>query len=238
MKYAVDQEIFASFPGYRRGLVVVADAANGQPQPALEKMLRAEEARLRERMAGGSVLDQRVIASWREAFRKFGAKPSEHRSSIEAMTRRVVKPDRLPLINPLVDIGNLVSLRYVLPAGVHPLHGPDASFELRIATATDSFLPADGGAAETPPVGEVVFCSGNEVLTRRWTWRQAAGTQTMPGTRSALFNVDALAVTSDDELAGAMQDIEDMVCSFMRARVVFVGVLSHERQEVQIPFLD
>jgi DNA/RNA-binding domain of Phe-tRNA-synthetase-like protein len=236
LDYKIDRSIFAAHPGYQRGLVVVHGAANHAKVPQLQAMLRAEEERLRERLRGASVTDHPVIAAWREAYRKFGAKPSEHRSSIEAMTRRVVKPDLLPGINPLVDIGNIVSLRYILPAGVHPLPlaGGD-SLQLRPTAADDTFLPADGGAAETPPPGEIVFCLGRNVLTRRWTWRQAAATQTLPDTTHVFFNVDGLPPTTGDDVLQAMRDIGKLVTEFTGGTVKLSAVLTSDQPQLHIP---
>lgn len=226
IEYRIDGAVFAAHPGYRRGVVVVRDAANSRSGAELQAMLRAEEARLRERLQGISVTDQPAIAAWREAYRRFGAKPSEHRSSIEALARRVLKPDQLPTINPLVDIGNIVSLRHILPAGVHPLPSAGAVIELRPTTAGDTFVPPDGSAAEAPNPGEVVFCQGHHVLTRRWTWRQAAGTQTLPQTSAVFFNVDGLPPVTDDAVRAAMQEIEHLTLQHTGGRVALSAILT------------
>lgn len=234
LEYRIDRSIFEAHPGYRRGVVVVRGATNTGKAAQLQEMLRAEEARLRDRLHGGNVTDHPVIAAWREAYRTFGAKPSEHRSSIEAMARRVVKPDQLPTINPLVDIGNIVSLRYALPAGAHPLPPPGGRLELRTAAAGDVFQPPDGGAVEVPPSREVVFCLGHNVLTRRWTWRQAAGTQTLPETQAVLFNVDGLPPTTEHEVLNAMRDIAQLAGEFTGATVVLGTVLTADQPDLQI----
>lgn len=235
LDYKVDRGIFAAYPGYRRGLVVVRGAVNNAMAPQLQEMLRAEEERLRSRLNGVGVTDHPTIAAWREAYRKFGAKPSEHRSSIEAMARRVVKPDLLPTINPLVDIGNIVSLRHVLPAGAHPLLLNGDPLELRPALAGDVFVPAGSSVEEVPPLGEVVFCQGHAVLTRRWTWRQAAGTQTLSETSDAFFNVDGLLPTAEDDVLAAMRDIEQLVRDFTGGRVVLSAVLTAEMPQLRAP---
>lgn len=235
LEYKISPAVFAAHPGYRRGVLVVHGASNTADGEALQGLLRAEEARLRERLHGSNIAEHPAIAAWRDAYRRFGAKPSEHRSSIEAMTRRVVKPDQLPTINPLVDIGNIVSLRYILPAGVHPLPGGGAAIELRPMESGDSFLPADGAAAESPSAGEIVFCQGQEVLTRRWTWRQAAGTQTLPQTSSVFFNIDGLQCITDDEVRAAMGDIEALVRQHTGGRIALSTVLKVEQPAVQVP---
>lgn len=236
MDYRIAPDLFQAYPGYRRGVVVVSGAVNTGDGAALEALLRAEEDGVRQRLGGANVAEHPAVAAWRDAYRRFGAKPSEHRSSIEAMLRRVVKPDRLPSINPLVDIGNIVSLRHLLPAGVHPLPGSgDAGLALRRARPGDEFVPADGSPAETPPPEEVVFACGGEVLTRRWTWRQAAGTQTLPATRDVFFNIDGLPPVDDDRVRAAMADIAGLVATHTGGRVLAAAVLSADNPSLALP---
>lgn len=235
MQYRIAPDIFDAYPGYRRGVVVVRGAINAGKGTGLASALRAEEERVRQRLGIGNVAEHPAIAAWRDAYRRFGAKPSEHRSSIEAMLRRVLKSDPLPSINPLVDIGNVVSLRYLLPAGVHPLPSTGGVLELRRSASGDSFMPADGSPAEQPPPTEVVFALDAEVLTRRWTWRQAAGTQTLPSTTDVFFNIDGLPPTTDEAVDAALRDVEDLVASMTAGRIVAASVLSAGNPWLQIP---
>lgn len=236
MDYSIAVDIFQAYPGYRRGVVVVSGAVNTANSAALETLLRAEEEGVRQRMGSGNVAEYPAVAAWRDAYRRFGAKPSEHRSSIEAILRRVLKPDRLPSINPLVDIGNIVSLHHLLPAGVHPLpEAGESALELRRAQPGDNFSPADGSPAEAPPPEEVVFTHGGEVLTRRWTWRQAAVTQTLPATRNVFFNVDGLPPVSDEQVRQAMGQIEGLVAAHTGGRVLATAVLSADNPSFALP---
>ncbi len=208
--YRIDEEIFRLYPGYRRGLVLAQRLRNGPSPAALIAQLRVQEAALRREVPGNPAEHAR-IAAWREAYRRFGARPSEFRSSVEALARRVLRGDALPSINALVDIGNLVSIRYLLPVGVHPIPTGSGPLRLRLSAPGDSFLPPDGGAAESPERAEVVFAQGSAVLTRRWTWRQAALTLTLPETCAVFFNIDALQGVADDAVAAATGDIVNLV---------------------------
>ncbi len=210
LHYRIAPEVFEAHPGCCRGVLVFDQLDNSGDGAALLPLLRAAEQQVRDTVAG-NVADHPRIAAWREAYRRFGAKPSEHRSSIEAMVRRVLQPGEIPSINPLVNIGNIVSLRHLLPAGVHPLGPGDASLELRTALPQDVFLPADGKPAESPPAGEIVFAAEHTVLTRRWTWRQAQGTQTLPETTRVFFNIDGLPPVSGDQVLAAMEDASALV---------------------------
>ena len=208
--YRIEPAIFALCPGYRRGLLLARELRNGASSPALVETLRSQEAALRAELKGNPAEHPR-IAAWREAYRRFGARPSEFRASVEALARRVLRGDALPSINALVDIGNIVSLRHLLPVGAHPIPAGGEALCLRVAAPTDRFAPPDGGAEETPESGEVVFAQGSTVLTRRWTWRQSARTLTLPDTTAVFFNLDALAVVPDEVLAAAARDVEQLV---------------------------
>lgn len=209
-EYRIDAEIFRLYPGYRRGLVLGQRLRNGPSSPALIEQLRTQEAAVRARVQGNPAEYPR-IAAWREAYRRFGARPSDFRSSTEALTRRVLRGDALPSINALVDIGNLISLRYLVPVGVHPVPAAAGALCLRLSQPADSFLPPDGAAGETPEQGEVVFVQEHTVLTRRWTWRQSALTLTLPETTAVFFNIDALQDVPDEELHAAARDIGQLV---------------------------
>ena len=59
-----------------------------------------------------------TLAAWRRAFRAFGVDPTAYRSAAEALLRRLTKQGSIPSINALVDIGNLVAIRYGLPVAM------------------------------------------------------------------------------------------------------------------------
>jgi DNA/RNA-binding domain of Phe-tRNA-synthetase-like protein len=217
IEYRIDPAIFRLCPGYRRGLLLARELRNGASPPALVAALRTQEAALRDEFKGNPAEHPR-IAAWREAYRRFGARPSDFRASVEALARRVLRGDALPGINALVDIGNVVSLRHLLPVGAHPIPAGGEPLCLRLAAPTDRFAPPDGGKEETPESGEVVFAQGMTVLTRRWTWRQSAGTLTRPETQAVFFNLDALEVVPDAALAAAARDLQQLVHEYCGGR--------------------
>lgn len=227
LHYRVAPELFAQHPGYALGVLVFDGCDNTRAAPEVTAALREAEARVRT-VSKLPVADWPEVVAWREAFRRFGAKPAEHRSAIEAMLRRVLKPDALPTINPLVDIGNALSLRHRLPVGVHPIRQLPREVALRQAEAGDLFLAAEGAEPETPAPGEVVLASGRDVLTRRWTWRQAAITRTMPDTTRVFVNVDALPPAGRDALDAAMRDAVDAVRSACGGKLLATAVLTDE----------
>lgn len=214
LAYSIDPEIFIKFPGYVRGVVLAYDVKNGPSSFELIDLLRIEEAALRQRLAIENLADQPRIKAWREAFRSLGIKPGEFRSSIEAMVRRALRSDPIPTINALVDIGNIISLRYLIPAGGHSLDSLTQDISLRLADGSEDFIAFGSDALEHPNPGEIIFVEGQVVLTRRWVWRQSQHTLTLPETHSIEMNIDLLPPASADELDTINKDLMSLITHY------------------------
>jgi DNA/RNA-binding domain of Phe-tRNA-synthetase-like protein len=219
LSYTVSADIFQRFPGYVRGVVVAHDVVNRAAPDELIRTLRDAEASVRGRLRIEQLAEHPRVKSWRDAYRAFGAKPSEFRASVEALVRRVLRNEPLPSINALVDIGNLVSLRHLVPAGGHAIDVLTGDIALRLATGSEVFVPFGSDQTEHPLPGEVVFVEGDTVLTRRWTWRQANHTLTRLETRAIVFNVDGLPPVSPAEVEEACRGITEMVGRFCGGRM-------------------
>ena len=200
INYLISDKIFNLFPGYRRGVVIAHQVINGESPRELVEMLRTAEDSVRERLALDSLASHPRITSWREAYRAFGASPGKFRSSIEAMVRRVLRGQELPLINTLVDLGNAFSLRYLVPTGGHAIDVLTSDIHLRAATGQEEFQAFGSEEVEHPLPGEIIFAEGNRAITRRWTWRQANHTLTLPTTKAIEFNIDGLPPVPEEEV--------------------------------------
>ena len=193
INYTISPEIFAKFPGFIRGVVVATGVRNGPSTDAISAALRDAESSVKSRLTPSSFADHPNIIAWREAFRLLGHKPGDNRPAHEALARRAVNGNKLPLINGLVDVGNAASLRHLTPIGFHSFDLAEEDWAVRPATGAEQFYPLGGnGAVEHPEPGEVIFVEGDEVLTRRWVWRQGRHTLTVPESRNVVANIDAL----------------------------------------------
>ena len=233
LTYSISQNIFDKFPGYCRGVVLAYDVHNGPSSDRLIQMLRDAEASVRQQTTIENIAEHPRIKPWREAYKAFGAKPSEYRSSVEAMARRVLRNDELPSINALVDIGNILSLQHLLPVGGHSMDELTQDISLRLATGNEDFIPFGSSEVEHPLPGEVIFVEGNSVLTRRWTWRQANHTLTLPETHSIEINIDRLPPVEMEEIHAIASQVMGLVSAFCGGRMRY-AVLSAEKMEMNL----
>jgi DNA/RNA-binding domain of Phe-tRNA-synthetase-like protein len=233
LTYSISPQIFEKFPGYARGVVLAFEVHNGPSPDSLVQKLRAAEESTRAQLTLETITEHPRIKAWREAYRVFGAKPSEFRSSVEAMARRALRGDELPSINALVDIGNIVSLQHLVPVGGHSMDDLTQDISLRLARGDEDFIPFGTSESEHPLPGEVIFVEGRTVLTRRWTWRQANHTLTLPETRSIEINIDRLPPVQLDEIHEIANKVMSLVEEYCGGKLRY-EVLSESQPAMKL----
>jgi len=227
MKFVVSEELFRLFPAACFGVVVAKGFPPGEA-PAIGERLAAALAAAAGRFPDG-VKNHPSIAVWREAFAKLGLNPNKFASSVEALHTRAVKTGQVPRINNIVDLGNAVSLKYILPIGAHDIGRMTGDIHLRFSREGDVFTPFGSRETEAVPPGEIVYADGAEVRTRRWVWRQGDKAKIGEDSRDIFFPIDGFAdfnkadvLAARDELAAAAAALGAAVETFYvdRARPV------------------
>ena len=210
--FAYDAAVGGAFPTIGAAVVQAAGLANGPSSPGLRNTYRAEQQAALERLSATPIADIPSIAAWRRAFAQFGAKPTQYRSAPEALLRRLDKHGDIPSISTLVDIGNLLSIRYALPVAVLDRAKVAGSITVRFATGAERFEDLGSSESVHPESGEVIFVDADGVVSaRRWCWRQSARTATGPDTTDALFVVEGHHESAATDLTRAAADLTTLL---------------------------
>ena len=158
MRLTIEPGVLALFPDAVVGVAVARNVRNDGEDPADAADLRRAEAGLHGRIGEVPVAEHPRIAAWREAYRRFGAKPKDHPSSVENLARRVLKGWTVPHVNRLVDIYNAVSLETLLPAGGEDLDAIEGDVALTLAAEGEPPVRLLGEPeARAPHPGEVIY---------------------------------------------------------------------------------
>jgi DNA/RNA-binding domain of Phe-tRNA-synthetase-like protein len=228
--YTVAAAVFETFPDYVRGVVVAHGVTNGPSPPEVVKLLRQAEDAVRASVKPDELTLDPRIAGWRNAFKALGMRPSDFRPSIDAMARRVLKDQRLPSISALVDIGNALSLRRLVPIGGHAIDVLVDGIDLRPATGRERFVPFGSDEEETPPEGEFILTDGDVVMARRWIWRQARHTILLPTTTALAVNVDCLPPFGEVEALTMCGELQAMIAQFCGGTSTVALLSRHQRK--------
>lgn len=212
--FAYDDAVAERYPMIRAGVAHATGLDNGPSPAELLDEYRAEQRAASERLKATAIADLPSIAAWRRAFTRFGAKPTQYRSAAEALLRRLAKHGDIPTISTLVDIGNLVSIRYAMPVAVFDPANIAGSTTVRFATGDELFMDLGSTDRVSPDPGEVIFVDDDDMVSaRRWCWRQSAQTATSGATVEALYVIEGLHDTAGEDVESALADLTSLLAA-------------------------
>src|SRR2546421_9101847 len=165
-------EILARYPAVVGGIILARGITNGPTPGSLLAAYQAEQQATLQRLGNTPLSQVPALAAWRSAFRGFGVDPTQYRSASESLLRRLTKKGAIPSINLLVDLGNLVSIRYALPVAVVDTRAIQEGITVHFADGSERWTTLGESEVGHPDAGEVVFSDDTKlVIARRWCWR-------------------------------------------------------------------
>lgn len=193
-------------------------------------MLRSVEQECRKTFTLETLAQHTHIAAWQDAYRRFGVKPKKYPSSVEALLQRTLKGQDIPTINGVVDLYNMLSLKYVLPVGGEDWSKLTSDLHLTHARGHEPFLTASNGQEQTtyPDPGEIVWADEAGVTCRRWNWRQGRRTQLTKETHSMYFVLDRLAPYPTETLLAAGEELKEHLLRWFPSCSITTDLLSKE----------
>jgi len=212
MKLTIADSIFDDFPEFVLGAVIVCDIDNSQDKAEIVELLRQAEAALSGMFGNTPVAEHPYVATWRDAYRRFGAKPKNYASSVENLTRRVLNGATIGHINNLVSLYNTISLRHIVPVGGEDLDKVVGDVLLTRAGDDEAPIVLLGEKEARPPhSGEVIYKDEVGAICRRWNWKEADRTKLTQETTNALLVIEALPPITRGTLETAIRELADLV---------------------------
>lgn len=225
--FGYSPEIVERFPEIRGAVVHATGLSNGpSPDPLLEAY-EAEQAEVMARIGDTPLSEIPSLAAWRRAFSAFGVKPTQYRNAAESLLRRLTKQGDIPSINTLVDIANLVSIRYGIPVAACDQEAVTGVTTVRFASGEERFTDLGSGTPSNPDPGEVVFVDDDSLASaRRWCWRQSAESAAGPETQEAIFTIEGQHDGAAEDVEKATADLVGLLADFQGGADVSHGFLS------------
>ena len=231
MKFIVSKEIFDDIPNALFGVIIAKGIDNHKSYDWIKDMLDESIDDCKKFYEGKVVKESAPITYYRDAFRALGINPNKFMCSIEALVTRTVKKGEMPNINTLVDLGNALSLKYNIPLGIHDIDRFSGDMEIKKSTGNEDFIPFWGNTVEHPDKGEVIYVSGTDVKTRRWTWRQGENSKITEDTTNVFIPLDAFLENKEDMLK-LQSEFADILKNKLGA-IVSIGIVDKDNNEFE-----
>ena len=212
------------FPSIVGGVVHAQCVTNGTSPPDLARAFAEEQGRVVERL-GDRPLSE--LPAWPPGDGPSARSASSRRSTAsaaEALLRRLTKHGDIPSINLLVDLGNLVSIRYGMPVAVFDQRAVTGGTVVRFAEGSERFTDLGSDTAVNPAPGEVIFVDdAGLVSARRWCWRQSAESAARDDTTEVLVTVEGHHEDAAEDVAAAVADLVALLEAHARPALSRLG---------------
>lgn len=213
-RFIIEESFWELFPDTSIGVIVVKDFDNTRTGPDFANMLEEASGKVLASLEGAELAKHPVISVWREAYKRFKS-PRENRSSIEALIRRIFNGKQVGTINPLVDIYNYISLKYLLPCGGEDLDVVKGDIRLTRAVGDELFIPLGSAANEPPAEGEIIYMDDEGAICRCWNWREADRTKLTEGTTNAFLCIESVDSSRKETFEAAVEELAELVNKYL-----------------------
>ena len=213
--FQYDSAILERFPQTVGGVILAKGMSNGASNEALLQAYQEEQEAVIKRIGDTALSELATLSAWRSTFSAFGVNPTKTRSAPEALLRRLTKKGDIPSINGLVDIGNLVSIRYGLPVAVFDTRSLTGTLTVRFADGDERYTELGSNEVKHPDEAEVIFSDDTGlVFARRWCWRQSFQSAAKIDTSNAVIVVEAQHNNGYADIENAQSDLLTLLNQF------------------------
>jgi DNA/RNA-binding domain of Phe-tRNA-synthetase-like protein len=212
-------DILARYPNVVGGVILAHGLTNSPTSEQLLSAYTAEQQATIKRLGDTPLSKLPSLSAWRGAFRAFGVEPTQYRCAAEALLRRLTKKGDIPSINTLVDLGNLVSIRYALPIAVVDTRAVQGPITVHFADGTERFTNLGQTEVDLPAPGEVIFSDETGMgIARRWCWRQSEQSAAQLDTTDAIITIEGHHPQARQDIMAALTDLQALLETYAGGR--------------------
>lgn len=230
MSVYIDNSIFDMYPDFYRGVIIVDSINIQKSNNRIRKLLKNI---ISERI-DISTEKNKHIQAWDQAHQLFNSDPDYFYPSVKSLTLRIKSGQGLPFINTVVALMNYISLKYLLPCGGDDIDSIKDNLFLRLANGDEKFYPlGKNPILESPVKNEVIYVDeGNNVLCRKWNWRNGSVSKITDKSKKILLNIDCLPPLTRDEANNARDEFANLLKTYCNASIK-VDFLCKEKSYIE-----
>lgn len=236
-RFIIEEPVWELFPELSVGVVVAKGVDNSEAkEEELKDILAAELEKANEEakkyLTAETLSENEVVSVWRQAYQQFKTKKGV-RCSIEALLKRASKGNAVGNINPLVDIYNVISLKYALPCGGEDLDHFVGDLRLTKTEGGDEFLALGDEENDNTLPGEVCYLDDAGAVCRCFNWRDGVRTMLTEETRNAFLIIECVDPNRKDVMEKAIHELAEVTRSYLGGTAE-VSILTRENPAIEL----
>jgi DNA/RNA-binding domain of Phe-tRNA-synthetase-like protein len=209
-----------------RGIKVLVLAMTGlrnrENDPEFEEIKAQSIQKIVATTDNASLQQDPILKGFRDLHSTLGFSNRNFPAASESLLEYALKYQRLPQVNLLVDIYNLVSLETRLSLGAHDLAKVNGDIRLAMTTGSEGFQPL--GAEQNKPVrpGAYAYIDGDDDVICLMEVKQVEKTKTGLETSDCFYILQGNAQTPDETLLGAARRLIELNQRFLGGQARFL----------------
>lgn len=214
MKFLISEKIKTKFPDLRIGYLIADKINNTGISEILNDRNQQLEEILRNQFDLTTLGNIPLISLWRDIYLENGSKPNKFLPTVEALLKRVLKGNNIPIINKAVNAYLIAELKTLLPIGGYDVNTLEGDILLDFSEGGEMFS-GFGSEDELTFAGEIVYSDSKSVLTRRWNYRDAVRTQiTEKSTKIILMTEAPSTLVGNQLITETLAEMEKQIFDF------------------------
>jgi lysyl-tRNA synthetase class 2 len=231
-KLSISKKVLDKFPKLNLGIVIAKNIDNKGSDEKIYHLIQEIEDMIKLDFTPEAVAKHPLISPWRTAYSEFGSKPSSYHCSVESLMKNILKEKATPKINKSVDISNYLSLKHLVPMGVQDIDKIKGNISLTLSKGTETFVPLGSKNKESPDKGEVIYKDSDEVLCRRWNWRDSEKAKVDDTAKNVIYYIDALPPVNKAKIKEILRDIIDLLNMFCKPEETSIYFLDKDNADI------
>lgn len=207
--FSVSSEVLAL--GARVAGLLVDNLNNAVPNPGVEAYRSHITEALKSQLSREFIKLDPVLSGFRNLHNKIGRSNRRFPAASEALVDLFVSKGIVPVINPVVDIYNLVSLETRLSLGAHDTEKIHGNITLRFTNGSERFIPLGAAAPVQVNAGEYCYIDDSNEILCRLEHKQVEKTKITGETRSVFFIIQGNTETSRELLERSCKQLADLL---------------------------
>ncbi|WP_169810989.1 B3/B4 domain-containing protein [Nocardia amamiensis] len=189
----------------------------GSHSEALSAEIESVEQALLHASSIDTLKHEPYLKSFRDVHSSLGGAAKGELAAPEVLLRALHRRGRLPRINALVDIYNLVSAETRLAFGAHDLAELSGNLRLAMTTGAERFVPLGAEEPVEVSAGEYAYLDDEDVLCRLEV-RQCEKSKVDASTTDCLFVVHGSPMHSHAQLMQAEERLVELLSKYCGGR--------------------
>lgn len=185
MNFTVSKEV--KDLGMKVAIVIISDMNNSKNNDEFNQYRDSELDNIVKDLSEEKIVNDKILSGFLHLHQKIGKTSKKDKSSPENLLYMLLNNNRIPNINLIVDIYNLVSLKTRLALGAHDLDNIVGNVVLRLTNGDEKFLPIGYSKEKTVSKGEYAYIDESNDILCRMEVRQVEKTKVLESTKNCMY---------------------------------------------------